>query len=348
MSAIRRLKGSLLTGALALAIGAQANAALLVNDALEGAWYNAAESGRGAMVDYIPTGPGTGVLFITIFTYDANNNPLWVTTQTLVNEGEFKWSNLPVLRFTGGSFGSPFTAPSNAALGTAAVTFNSCSDLRISFTPAAGTTLPATSYTFDRPGAVPKTCVYTQPFAACPTGTTAVAGAADLARLFAERLQGLAGPQRALAAWQLARDTLEANMARKVEPGACHKGCAWCCNFQVTVRFADAAQLARRARAEPELEAKVRDGKAAEEGRDATKKIRLIEFLGVIALLLVFEFLNLLLHPMLVKITHHSPVQMLLALVGGVEQGHALPAGLRFVAVGGGQSAPHDLRESQL
>lgn len=87
---------------------------------------------------------------------------------------------------------------------------------------------------------------------------TAVAGAADLARLFAERLQGLAGPQRALAAWQLARDTLEANMARKVEPGACHKGCAWCCNFQVTVRFADAAQLARRARAEPELEAKVR------------------------------------------------------------------------------------------
>ena len=177
MSAIRRLKGSLLTGALALAIGAQAHAALLVNDALEGAWYNAAESGRGAMVDYIPTGPGTGVLFITIFTYDANNNPLWVTTQTLVNEGEFKWSNLPVLRFTGGTFGSPFTAPSNAALGTAAVTFNSCSDLRISFTPAAGTTLPATTYTLDRPGSVPKTCVYNQPFTACPTGTTAVAGA---------------------------------------------------------------------------------------------------------------------------------------------------------------------------
>ena len=42
---------------------------------------------------------------------------------------------------------------------------------------------------------------------------------------------------------------------------------------------------------------------------------RMIEFLGVIALLLVFEFLNLLLHPLLVKITHHSPVQMLLALV---------------------------------
>ena len=81
---------------------------------------------------------------------------------------------------------------------------------------------------------------------------------AELARMFAARLEGLAGLQRALAAWTLARDLLERNMERQVEAGACHKGCAWCCNFEVTVRFADAAQLARRARAEPALEAKVR------------------------------------------------------------------------------------------
>jgi hypothetical protein len=42
---------------------------------------------------------------------------------------------------------------------------------------------------------------------------------------------------------------------------------------------------------------------------------KLIQFLGVVALLLVFEFLNLLLHPYLENITHHSPVLMLLALV---------------------------------
>lgn len=42
---------------------------------------------------------------------------------------------------------------------------------------------------------------------------------------------------------------------------------------------------------------------------------KLIEFLGVIALLIVFEFLNLLLHPFLETITHHSPVLMLLSLV---------------------------------
>ena len=42
---------------------------------------------------------------------------------------------------------------------------------------------------------------------------------------------------------------------------------------------------------------------------------KMIEFLGVVALLIVFEFLNLLLHPFLEKVTHHSPVLMLLALV---------------------------------
>jgi len=42
---------------------------------------------------------------------------------------------------------------------------------------------------------------------------------------------------------------------------------------------------------------------------------KLIEFFGVVALLIVFEFLNLLLHPFLERITHHSPVLMLLSLV---------------------------------
>ena len=42
---------------------------------------------------------------------------------------------------------------------------------------------------------------------------------------------------------------------------------------------------------------------------------KVISFFGVIALLLVFEFLNLLLHPFLERITHHSPILMLLALV---------------------------------
>jgi hypothetical protein len=42
---------------------------------------------------------------------------------------------------------------------------------------------------------------------------------------------------------------------------------------------------------------------------------KLIAFFGIVALLIIFEFLNLLLHPFLEKITHHSPLLMLLALV---------------------------------
>ncbi len=42
---------------------------------------------------------------------------------------------------------------------------------------------------------------------------------------------------------------------------------------------------------------------------------KLIEFFGVIALLIVFEFLNLFLHPFLERATNHSPLLMLLALV---------------------------------
>ncbi len=42
---------------------------------------------------------------------------------------------------------------------------------------------------------------------------------------------------------------------------------------------------------------------------------RIIKFFSVLVLLIVFEFLNLLLHPFLERITHHSPILMLLCLV---------------------------------
>jgi hypothetical protein len=42
---------------------------------------------------------------------------------------------------------------------------------------------------------------------------------------------------------------------------------------------------------------------------------KLISFLSIVALLIVFEFLNLLLHPYLEKLTNHTPVFMLFALV---------------------------------
>jgi NADH:ubiquinone oxidoreductase subunit 3 (subunit A) len=41
----------------------------------------------------------------------------------------------------------------------------------------------------------------------------------------------------------------------------------------------------------------------------------LISFFAILGLLIVFEFINLLIHPWLASFTHDSPVLMLLALV---------------------------------
>lgn len=49
--------------------------------------------------------------------------------------------------------------------------------------------------------------------------------------------------------------------------------------------------------------------------RSIITNTRIIEFLGVLALIVVFEFLNLLLSPVIGNITNHSPVLMLLSLV---------------------------------
>lgn len=49
--------------------------------------------------------------------------------------------------------------------------------------------------------------------------------------------------------------------------------------------------------------------------RSIIAKPNLIRFLGVIALLIVFEFINLLIHPFIGELTHHSPVYMLLIMV---------------------------------
>ena len=49
--------------------------------------------------------------------------------------------------------------------------------------------------------------------------------------------------------------------------------------------------------------------------RSFITNIRLIEFLSVLALLIVYEFLNLLLHTFFEKITNHTPVLLFLALV---------------------------------
>lgn len=49
--------------------------------------------------------------------------------------------------------------------------------------------------------------------------------------------------------------------------------------------------------------------------RSIIVKEKWISFFGILGLLIVFEFINLLIHPFLEEVTHHSPILMLLCLV---------------------------------
>ncbi|MFN5335459.1 MAG: hypothetical protein ACK5BV_09750, partial [Bacteroidota bacterium] len=42
---------------------------------------------------------------------------------------------------------------------------------------------------------------------------------------------------------------------------------------------------------------------------------KIIRFFGILSLLILFEFLNLLLHPFVGDMTHHSPILMLIIMV---------------------------------
>lgn len=161
-----------------------ANAAFLITEAsVDGSWFNTAQAGRGALVDYIPTGGSAGVVFIALYTFDSTGAPTWLTLQGNVTEGQFALTNVPVQRTTGGAFATSSPSVTPAQVGTASVTFNTCEDLRINLTltTAGLPNLPANQpvdLVFSRGGLASAQCVYRTAFTACPTGTTAVANQA--------------------------------------------------------------------------------------------------------------------------------------------------------------------------
>jgi len=171
------------------AVAAPAQAAFIVSEAsVDGSWFNASQAGRGALVDYIPIGGSNGVLFTALYTFDTTGQPVWLTVQGNVVEGQFAFTNVPVFRTTGGAFATQSPAVQGTQVGTASITFNSCEDLRISLnlSTAGLPNLPANQQVdlqFSRGGLAGAQCVYTQPFGACPAGTTAVTGQARTCRL---------------------------------------------------------------------------------------------------------------------------------------------------------------------
>ena len=155
-----------------------AQAAVVLSDGLDGTWGNATQAGRGAAVDFIPLGDGSGVLFTGVFSYDAAGNPVWVTMQPIFTPGQTSAANVQVNRFTGGSFGNPSTPSTGAVVGSAIVTLASCSSLTIALdmTPASGladVTLSLSPAQVNAGLAASAVCAEQDFTSTCPAGTTA-------------------------------------------------------------------------------------------------------------------------------------------------------------------------------
>lgn len=175
----RKLRLTALAASLA-AITAPAHA-LIVTEQFDGAYFNAAQSGRGLLVDVVPGAAGSVTFFGAAFTYDNAGNPFWFTIQPTLAEGQSVATGIEVRRFNGGSFGDTFTPPTPATgtvIGTGTLTVENCNSIRLAITTnEASGGLPNVNFEFVRLAQTTQaTCPYTGTFTACPTGTTAVAG----------------------------------------------------------------------------------------------------------------------------------------------------------------------------
>lgn len=162
-----------LPAALALTMMASSvNAAVLLSDELDGHWWNPAESGRGALLDWIPTEIGEGVMFGLLYTYNAAGEPVWLSIQSDPISNTTSTIQTAIIRSTGGRFGNDHNggAVTRTQLGTATVTVNGCQSVTIALQPNQASGLPATTYEL-QPFAGGGQCetLITQ----CPAGTTA-------------------------------------------------------------------------------------------------------------------------------------------------------------------------------
>lgn len=119
-----------------------ATAAVALNDGLDGNWSNTAESGRGVALDVLPNSDGSAVVTGGLFSYGADGNPLWVTFVANFAAGATSATGVTVNRLNGGSFGSPQTAPTVTAVGTATVTFNDRKSLTLALDMNTASGLP--------------------------------------------------------------------------------------------------------------------------------------------------------------------------------------------------------------
>jgi len=122
---------------------------------LTGSWYEPATSGQGFEVEVFPnqSGPATGLVFVSWFSYDSvvggADRQRWYTLSGPVVNGQPN-ASLTIYRNIGGNFNAlPVT--NAVAVGTATLSFDTCSSGQITYSFADGTgrmgTIPLTRLT---------------------------------------------------------------------------------------------------------------------------------------------------------------------------------------------------------
>jgi hypothetical protein len=117
---------------------AQSTAPANYNDVLHaGAWYNPATSGQGVLVDISPS---QSTLFAAWYTYapaaegvTGISSQRWFTLQAnAYTPGNLNLTNVPIYVTSGGVFNTPGSV-TRTQVGTANVSFSSCSDMQINY-----------------------------------------------------------------------------------------------------------------------------------------------------------------------------------------------------------------------
>lgn len=166
-----KLRKSLLAAACTFAFAGQA-AAVHINESFDGAWVDPSAAGnqKGLMVDYIPS---ANTFFFAFFTYDGAGDQLWTVGAFEVQDGVRDYS-VPVTIVEGGRFSDAGTPVESDPIGTAAISVN-CGAIDLDFTPAAGVSLTAASFSFQQSLGLDSLSSgeCNTPVNDCPAGTTA-------------------------------------------------------------------------------------------------------------------------------------------------------------------------------
>lgn len=155
----------------ALCLG-NAHAAMQLNEDLDGVWNIAGAGGRGAVVDYLPQADGKGILAIGYYAYDAQGRATWVLLTAPMSEFQYSATGASVNLTSGGSFGTPFAAPTSVtAVGTASINVKSCDSMEVvlDMTDASGLQDATLNLA---PFVASESCAYKREFTACPAFST--------------------------------------------------------------------------------------------------------------------------------------------------------------------------------